>query len=296
MERERNAVDDDVATAPTLAFEPGHFYSPIVDTAALGERREALWPANPVVGGIDFNDASHRHVLAEWFPRFIGDYDYPEHLDEAASPARFYTQNPQFTWLDARALFVLMRAWRPKRVIEVGSGYSSLLIADVNQRFAGGGIDVTCIEPYPREFLRSHVAGISRVIERTVQSVPTDTFRELAAGDVLFIDSSHVAKTGSDVNYLLFDVVPTLAPGVHVHVHDVFLPFEYPPDWVLVQNRSWNEQYVVRALLMYAGATLRVDFGSAYAFHRFRDLVIAALAHPRGHGFAGGSLWFTKLA
>jgi len=296
VERQRDAVDDVPTSAPALAFEPGHFYSPIVDPATLGERREALWPDNPVVSGIDFNDASHRHVLAEGFPRFIGDYDYPEHLDEAASPARFYTQNPQFTWLDARALFVLLRAWRPKRVIEVGSGYSSLLIADVNHRFAGGDIDVTCIDPYPREFLRSHVPGIARVVERTVQSLPLDTFSELAAGDVLFIDSSHVSKTGSDVNYLLFDVVPTLAPGVHVHVHDVFLPFEYPPEWVLVQNRSWNEQYIVRALLMYAGATLRVDFGSAYAFHRFRDLVIAALAHPRGHGFAGGSLWFTKLA
>ena len=284
------------STAPPLAFAPGHFYSPIVDPAALAGRREALWPASPALVGIDFNDASHRRVLTEWFPRYIGDYDYPEHGDEAESPACFYTQNSQFTWLDSRALFVLLRAWRPARIIEVGSGFSSLLVADVNRRFLGGAVDFTCIDPYPRDFLGDGVPGISRVMASRVQDVPPDTFRALQAGDVLFIDSSHVAKTGSDVNHLLFDVLPMLAAGVHLHVHDIFLPFEYPPDWVLVQNRSWNEQYVVRALLMYAAGTLRVDFGSAYAFHRFRDLVIAALAHPKGHGFAGGSLWFTKVA
>jgi predicted O-methyltransferase YrrM len=287
---------DALTAAPLLAFAPGHFYSPIVDPASLAGQRERHWPATPgIMRGIDFNDASHRRVLTEAFPRFIGEYDYPEHLDEASGPIGFYTQNPQFSWLDSRSLFVLLRAWRPQRVIEVGSGYSSLLIADVNRRFLAGDIDVTCIDPYPREFLRGGIEGIARLIEQPVQRVALDEFRALQAGDVLFIDSSHVAKTGSDVNHLLFDVVPALAPGVHVHVHDIFLPFEYPPDWVLVQNRSWNEQYVLRALLMYAGATLRVDFGSAYAFHRFRDLVIAALAHPKGHGFAGGSLWFTKL-
>ena len=288
--------EDTFSTAPPLAFAPGHFYSPIVDPASLAGQHERLWPPSPAVRGIDFNDASHQRVLTEWFPRYIGDYDYPEHLDESAEPPAFYTQNSQFTWLDARALFVLLRAWRPKRVIEVGSGYSSLLIADVNRRFLARSIDVTCIDPHPREFLRRGVDGIACVIERQVQSVSIDEFGALESGDVLFIDSSHVAKTGSDVNHLLFDVVPALAPGVHVHVHDIFLPFEYPPDWVLVQNRSWNEQYVLRALLMYASAALRVDFGSAYAFHRFRDLVIAALAHPKGHGFAGGSLWFTKIA
>jgi len=295
METPGHEPDRQLAGAPPLAFAPGHFYSPIVDPASLAPLRGALWPANPTVAGIDFNDESHRRVLAQWFPRYMRDYDYPEHLDGSTGAARFHTQNSQFTWLDARALFVLLRAWRPARVIEVGSGYSSLLIADVNRRFFGSAIELTCIEPYPRAFLRG-VEGISRIIERPVQQVAMDEFRALQAGDILFIDSSHVAKTGSDVNHLLFEVVPLLAAGVHVHVHDIFLPFDYPADWVLVQNRSWNEQYMLRALLMYASSTLRVDFGSSYAFHRFRELVIAALAHPKGHGFAGGSLWFTKVA
>jgi hypothetical protein len=280
---------------PPIYFDPGHFYSPIVDTASLVGDQERIWPARPVVAAIDFNDAGHRRVLTESFPRFMPDYDYPEHLDEANNPPAFYTQNSQFSWLDPRALFVLLRAWRPRRIIEVGSGYSSLLIADVNRRFLGGGIDVTCIDPYPRAFLKSPGNDIGRLIERQVQQVSLAEFRRLGAGDILFIDSSHVAKTGSDVNYLLFDVLPTLAPGARVHVHDIFLPHDYLQDWVLKENRSWNEQYVLRALLMYASATFRVEFACTYAFHAFPELVIAALGHPKRHGFGGGSFWFTKL-
>lgn len=296
LRRVRSGLASAAPSAPMLPFPPGHFYSPIVDPPAVAARRDAIWPAQPRVAAIDFNDAGHRRVLDDWFPRFIADYDYPERLDEDRSPGAFYTRNSQFSWLDARALFVLLRAWQPRRIIEVGSGYSSLLIADVNRRFLDGNVDFSCIEPYPRPFLQRGVPGIGRLIEQTVQQVPLDEFARLEAGDVLFIDSSHVAKTGSDVNYLLFDVLPTLAPGVRIHVHDIFLPHDYPPDWVLGENRSWNEQYVLRALLMYAAAAFRVEFGCAYAFHAMPDRVVKALAHPKGHGFGGGSFWFTKLA
>jgi len=274
------------------AYPDGHFYSPVVDTSAVAARRETIWPAAPQVAGIDFNDAGQVQVLTELFPRFIRDYDYPEHAGDLPASA-FYTQNTQFSWLDARALFVLLRAWRPRRIIEVGSGYSSLLIADVNRRWFDCGIDFSCIEPYPRGFLRDRIAGIRRLIEQEVQRVPLSTFETLEAGDILFIDSSHVAKTGSDVNFLYFDVLPVLAKGVRVHVHDIFLPDDYLPQWVLDENRSWNEQYVLRALLMYSDA-FRVEFGSSYAFHAHRPLVQQALAHPKGHAFAGGSFWMTK--
>ena len=277
----------------TLAFPPGHYHSPIVDTTALDVRRAELWPPRPTIAGIDFNDASHVHVLGELFPRFIGDYDYPEWLPESDDLAQFYTRNSQFSWLDSRALFVLLRAWQPRRLIEVGSGYSSLLIADVNRRFLGGSMDVTCIEPHPRPFLARPVAGIGRLVERAVQDVPLAEFDRLRSGDVLFIDSSHVAKTGSDVNHLCFEVLPRLAAGVRIHVHDIFLPHDYLPHWVLVENRSWNEQYVLRALLMYS-TSFRVEFGCSYAFHAFSDLVVRALAHPKGHGFGGGSFWITR--
>ena len=103
------------------------------------------------------------------------------------------------------------------------------------------------------------------------------TFTDLDAGDVLFIDSSHVAKTGSDVNFLMFEVLPRLAAGVHVHLHDIFLPMEYPRRWVQRDNRSWNEQYLLRALLMDSHG-FRVDFGCNYAFWKFPQQVVNALA------------------
>ncbi|MBU6199666.1 MAG: hypothetical protein KGP08_08415, partial [Xanthomonadaceae bacterium] len=138
------------------------------------------------------------------------------------------------------------------------------------------------------------VPGVSRLLEEKVQNVALAEFAALQAGDILFIDSSHVAKTGSDVNYLYFEVLPRLASGVRVHIHDIFLPHDYPREWVLGENRSWNEQYLLRALLMHSSA-FRVVFGCSYAFWRFPDLVQAALAHPRGHAFAGGSIWIERI-
>lgn len=102
-----------------------------------------------------------------------------------------------------------------------------------------------------------------------------------------------VAKTGSDVNYLFFEVLPRLASGVRIHIHDIFLPNEYPHDWVVTENRSWNEQYLLRALLMYS-TVFRVVFGCSYAFATMPELVRTALAHPKGAAFAGGSFWIEK--
>jgi hypothetical protein len=273
---------------------PGHFYSPLVDVEAVAADRGRLWPERPVVEAIDWNDEGHRYLLSEVLPKFLPLYDYPERLPDGPDLREFYTQNPQFSFMDARALFALLQWWRPRNLIEVGSGYSSLLIADVNRRWLDGSMHVTCVEPYPRPFLTQRIEGLSRLIERKVQDVPLDEFTRLGAGDVLFIDSSHVAKTGSDVNRIYFDVLPSLAPGVHIHIHDIFLPHEYPQPWVIDENRSWNEQYLVRALLMYSDG-FRIEFGANYALYAFPELVARALAHPKGHAFGGGSLWLTKL-
>lgn len=289
---------DTAATHPVskpAAHPDGHFYSPVVDPDDILSRKEEIWPAQPRVLGIDFNDDHHRRVLEEYFPRYIHDYQYPEKApNEDAELEGFYTQNSQFSWLDARALFVLLREWRPRRIIEVGSGYSSLLMGDVNQRFLGGDCEITCIEPFPRPFLERGIAGVSKVIVQPVQAVPFAAFAALQAGDVLFIDSSHVAKTGSDVNYLVFEVLPRLAPGVKIHIHDIFLPHGYLYNWVVDENRSWNEQYLIRALLMYSTA-FAVSFGCSYAFHRFPQLVRTALNLPAGHAFSGGSLWLERV-
>jgi hypothetical protein len=273
------------------ARENGHFYSPVVDPAELDATR--LWPEHPQILGIDFNETSHERILREVFPRFMPDYDYPETLEETSELKQFYTRNTEFGWLDSRTLFVLLREWKPQRLIEVGSGFSTLLAADVNLRFLDGATEITCIEPYPRAFLRQGVPGVARLIEDKVQNVSLMEFERLQAGDILFIDSSHVAKTGSDVNFIYLDILPRLAKGVRIHIHDIFLPHDYPRQWVIDENRSWNEQYLLRALLMHSNA-FRVLFGGSYAYWRFPELVRDALAHPRGHSLPGCSFWIER--
>jgi hypothetical protein len=279
--------------APKATFPPGHFYSPVPDPADLEARAGAFWGRTDLLTpGIDYNDASHEEILRDQFPRFMPDYTYPEHGPPDAELTGFYTQNSEFSWLDSRALFVLLRAWQPRRIIEVGSGYSSLLMADVNVRFLGGGADITCIEPFPRPFLRRPVPGIARLIQSKAQEIPVSTFQDLGEGDLLFIDSSHVSKTGSDVNWLVLTVLPQLRPGVRVHVHDIWLPQDYPRRWVVNLGYHWNEQYLLHALLARNSAVFRVRFGCNYANLRFPDLVKNGLGSTTRFGFGGASFWF----
>jgi predicted O-methyltransferase YrrM len=275
-----------------MGFPDGHFYSPVPDPRDLDQRAGTIWgPRELTLPGIDLNDAHHLHVLTQLFPRLIAEYDYAQSGPPDDRLESFYSGNSEFGWLDSRALFVLMRAWQPKRIIEVGSGYSSLLMADVNSRFLAGRTEITCIEPFPRPFLKKRVPGIRHLIERKVQDVPLDVLCTLEAGDWLFIDSSHVCKIGSDVNVLFLEVIPRLRPGVKVHVHDVFLPEEYPRAWVVELGYFWTEQYLLRALLSRSDA-FNVLFGCYYAALRFPNEVSRALGLPDGRGFGGASFWF----
>jgi len=272
------------------AWPDGHFYSPVVDVTEAQRDRGRVWHDGEDPPGIDFRPAAQAAFLRDCVGTYIGEYDYPEELPEGSPEGTFYTRNTQFSWLDARTLFAVLRHYRPRRMIEVGSGYSSLLTADVNVRFLGGTVDFHCIEPYPRPFLQRSVPGINEVIVRRVQDVDRSMFSTLREGDVLFIDSSHVSKTGSDVNYLYLDVLPRLAPGVLVHIHDIFLPREYPKPWVVEEGRSWNEQYLVQAFLMFNSA-FEVVFGSNYAAIRLPERVAEVLG---GRIFGGGSLWLQR--
>ena len=273
------------------SYPNGHFHSPVTDPVELIDRQGEIWPLSPrPCLDIDFNDDSHREILAEWFPRNFPDYDYPEH--ESAS-GEFYTQNNRFSWLDSRSLFVLLKELKPRRMIEIGSGFSSLLTADVNHRFLGGQIDFTCIEPDPGEFLKKKIPGLNKLLVKKVESIELGFFESLDSGDILFVNSSHVSKTGSDVNHIIFEILPRLSSGVLIHFHGIFLPFEYPKDWVITENRSWNEQYLLRALLMNSEA-FKVLFGCNYAYFQFQELLVKGLNLPGGRAFGGGSFWLEK--
>lgn len=223
------------------AFPDGHFYSPIVDIKSAKDSEQRIWPEYPEVLGINFNENLHKKYLEYYFPKYISLYDYPDELSPNDPPFCFFTNNSQFSWLDSRTHFVMMHTKKPKKIIEIGSGFSSLLSADINRRFFLNDMDIICIEPYPRDFLKSGIPGLTQLIQEKVEDVPLSVYDSLECGDVLFIDSSHVSKTGSDVNHIYFEILPRLKRGVIIHIHDIFLPFDYKKEWVLEEKRSWNE-------------------------------------------------------
>jgi hypothetical protein len=273
------------------AFAPGHFYSPIVDPEALQSRRHVLWPTTaPEVIGIDFKEANQRFFAENDMRRAGASFDYG---DAEGDPGRYHLNNGLFGGHDALALVAMLQKYRPKQIIEIGSGYSSLLIANELAQDPTHDAEFVCVDPFPRPFihdLRKKSGAISRLNAEKVEELPVSFFSGLEANDVLFIDSSHVAKTGSDVNFLFFEVLPRLAPGVVIHIHDIFLPCDYPAHWVLDLGFCWNEQYLLRALLMRSTA-FEVLFGSAFAELAFPELLKMAW---RRDVSGGSSFWMRR--
>lgn len=187
----------------------------------------------------------------------------------------------------------MMRECAPQRIIEVGSGYSSCLALDTSERHFGNRIAFTFIEPYPEllyRLIRDDDRSGIQVMPTKLQDVDPALFKTLQANDILFIDSTHVSKVDSDVNYIFSIVLPDLAPGVYIHFHDVFYPFEYPKAWLL-ENRAWNEVYMLRTFLQYNDTFEIVAFNS-YLASRHPSLLEAHL--PLCMKNTGGSIWLRK--
>jgi len=279
------------AAGPTVRFPAGHYYSPMYDADALRERRMQIWPERPrSMPDVRWRDEAQvelcRDVFAQQTP-----LELARHQD--ADESIYWADNDQYPALDAWVLAALLRSVKPARMIEVGSGFSSLITARVNREELDGALDFTCIEPYPRGFLTKGVPGITRLREELVQDTPLEVFDELAAGDILFIDSSHTVKTGGDVSWIFGEIVPRLAPGVYVHVHDIFLPGDYPEPWV-VEGWGWNEIYLVRAFLSY-NDTFEVIWGAQYMLQNHPDEVLAAFPGQREYLHrGGGALWLRR--
>jgi predicted O-methyltransferase YrrM len=212
---------------------------------------------------------------------------------------RYHLDNSWFAGADGLLLHLMLRHVEPRRVLEIGSGFSSLVMLDTNERFFADRIDLTFVEPNAERLLsrlRPGDARLARVVERRVQDVELALFRELEAGDILFVDSSHVSKVGSDLNHLLFTVLPELAPGVLVHFHDVPYPFEYPQEWV-GYGFAWNEAYLLRAFLQYNGE-FRIRLWNSYLALAHADLLeerMPLCTTPIGFG-VGGSLWLERVS
>ena len=269
---------------------PGHFYSPLPDFDGIRREEDRIFPAPPrEIAGLDLREAEQLALLeqlAKFYP------DIPFRKDPTAG-LRYHYDNQSYAYSDAIMLHCMLRHLEPRRLIEIGSGYSSCVTLDTNQLFLGGSLETTFIEPYP-DLLLSLTSDADRarirIIPERLQDVPADVFSTLEAGDILFVDSTHVSRIDSDVNRLMFEILPALAPGVVIHFHDILYPFEYPKEWVYF-GRAWNESYLLRAFLQY-NDSFRVLLMNTFIaqFHRpfLQEKMPLCLEN------IGGSLWLEK--
>jgi hypothetical protein len=194
-------------------------------------------------------------------------------------------------------LYGMVRSLKPRRILEIGSGHSTLLSAQAilanTSEDPGYRCELRAIEPYPSEILRRGFPGLSRLVTAPVQDVPIADFLELGADDILFIDSSHVLSIGGDVRYEYLEVLPRLNPGVVVHVHDIFLPAEYPEEWVRRQHRFWNEQYLLQALLV-GNSGFEVLWGSSFMHLRHPEALERAFRSYRREERWPASFWLRR--
>jgi predicted O-methyltransferase YrrM len=186
----------------------------------------------------------------------------------------------------------MLRHLKPERVIEIGSGFSSALMLDVNEHFLENKTELTFVEPFPKRLnslLTELDAKQTNIVEALVQEVDLNIFKRLEKDDILFIDSSHIVKTGSDLHHIFFNILPIINSGVYIHFHDVFYPFEYPKTWVL-NGFNWNEDYFLRAFLMY-NSDFEIVLFSDY-LHKFHKTAFKSM--PMSYNNTGGNLWLVK--
>lgn len=269
-----------------LHVPPGHPYSPIPSAADRARAKATSGPGRADVPGVDLATDEQWALLA----RLLENYDQTAQWLTSEGPERFDLDNTWFAGADAVLYALMLREIRPQRVIEVGCGYSSALALDVIEEFLDP-VTLTLIDPDAARLrtLLSPADLANRLREEPVQDVPLDAFTDLAEGDVLAIDSSHVLRAGSDVQYLLFEVIPALNPGVFVHVHDIFHPFEYPADW-LASGTALNEAYAWRTLLQ-SNSRMRIALWNHYLIRFHREWFAAQMPLCLSAPFTTGGLW-----
>ena len=270
---------------------PGHFLSPIPSLDEVRKDESRIFESIPRdIIDVDLHESEQLTLLKE-IARYYKEIPFQSHKVEGL---RYYFDNPAYSYSDAIILYCMIRYLKPKRFIEIGSGYSSCVTLDTNELFFDGSILTTFIEPYPRllmSLVKEKDKGTIRILPCRLQDVDVSEFEALRANDILFIDSTHVSKVGSDVNRIFFEILPRLSPGVYIHIHDVFYPFEYPRDWIY-EGRAWNEAYMLRTFLQYNSAfrvVLMNTFMERYHEAFFHERMPLCLKNT------GGSIWIRKM-
>lgn len=280
------------ALSRNVGYPPGHFYSALVNVqevmpymSGISKKEENIFNAL----NLSINDMSALwEEMASYFEVTLWD-------EKIQAGQRYYYNNSSYPFTDALVYSAMLQIIRPKRIIEVGSGFSSAVLLDTQENFLDYKIDLTFIQPYPHtinNILLDKDWSSFSLLEKKVQDVELSVYDQLEAGDILFIDSTHVVKTGSDVVHEIIEILPRLNKGVLVHFHDIFYPFEYPDSWVRQFSRSWNEIYMLRAYLQDNSNYRIIMFNNYYVQ---KQLAKDAFYYERFLRNPGGSLWIERI-
>lgn len=267
-----------------IHITPNHFYQPIPDTRML---KETLWTQLSELSGVDMNIDEQAELLLKVFPQFKPEYDrFP--LAPTNVPYQFYLNNGCYDGLDALVLYCMVRHFKPRKIIEIGSGFSTRVSAQAS--LVNGNTELTAIEPYPSEVLIKGFPGLSKLHKEKIENIDISIFNELQEDDILFVDTSHVVKCGGDVNQIYLEIIPRLKKGVIVHIHDIFFPREYPKEWIFEMQRFWTEQYMLQAFLAF-NSEFEVLFSNSFIPYKyFKEVQTIFPNSPCG----GSSFWMRR--
>jgi hypothetical protein len=260
-----------------LNLTPNHFYWPIPDFRRLEERD---WQALSKLMGVRLGFPAQLRRMREFVTRYRSELNFP--AGDTSDYAEFHLNNGFFETVDAEIAHCMVRHWKPRLMIEIGGGNTTRLAAAAMQRNAEEGRPgkLISVEPHPDPGLRLGFPGLTELIDKPVQELPLEFFESLQEGDILFLDSSHVVTVGSDVVYEYLEILPRLRPGVIVHIHDVFLPADYPRKFVMQNLCFWGEQYMLQAFLSFNHSFEVLWSSSALQFTHREEL---ELAFPKWH-------------
>lgn len=271
---------------------PNHFYEPIPDTKKL---KNNLWQGYSNLIGIDMNGKKQLKLLSYFVSNFKKEYE--SFLKEKTSiPYKYYVNNRSFASTDGEVLYCMIRFLKPKKVVEIGSGFSTYLLTEAilkNKKENNINTELIIIDPYPSKVLEKGLPEFSKLIKKEVQDVSLSFFHKLKENDILFIDSSHTLKIGSDVQYEYLEILPSLNVGVIIHIHDIFLPLEYPKEWILKYHRFWTEQYLLQAFLIFNNV-FEVLWGGSYMHLKHSKLLKSVFSSYNPKTIIPGSFWMRK--
>jgi predicted O-methyltransferase YrrM len=272
---------------------PANYYSPIPDLPALADQ---VFEQPSPMPGVAWDIDSQLQFVSEQLGPFLPELAAP--LDPPGLPDNgYHYRNEFFNALDADVLYAVVRWLRPSRIVEVGSGYSTLVIEAALRRSAldggpgQGRLIHEVYDPHPSAVLGPVLDRLT-LRPTAAEEIDLGVFSSLQAGDLLFIDTTHAVRPGGDVVRLLLEVVPQLAPGVVVQIHDVFRPYEYPRELGERFGAYWQEHHLVQALLAF-----NTEFQILCANHalfRQRRTEVQALVPALEEGMLPSSLWLRR--